>query len=130
MSGAHKERDTPADISFDCQPFDIAFHPSADVLAVGLVSGAVHLIALSASVAPGARAGAGTGDTGGRSGGARRLRVNPHSGAVRSLAFNAAGDGACCHLFEDNADARNDTLSYNTSSLSCFYFCSSVHSFK
>ena len=82
---------TPADLIFDCQPFDIAFHPSADVLAVGLVSGAVHLIALGG--APRAGAGSGSG-AGGRGGGVRRLRVTPHTGAVRALAFNAAGDGA------------------------------------
>jgi len=68
---------TPADLLFDCQPFDIAFHPRADVLAVGLVSGAVHLVAL------------------GGGGAARRAHVYAaHTGAVRALAFNEAGDGA------------------------------------
>ena len=74
---ASADASTPADLVFDCQPFDVAFHPRADVLAVGLVSGAVHLVAL------------------GGGGGQRRAHVySAHTGAVRALAFNEAGDGA------------------------------------
>ena len=37
---ASADASTPADLVFDCQPFDVAFHPRADVLAPHAYEGA------------------------------------------------------------------------------------------
>jgi hypothetical protein len=48
--------DSPPDLKFSCQVFDIAFHPAQDVLAAGLVSGKLELcvasVGASAPVCP------------------------------------------------------------------------------
>ena len=62
--------------AFPCAAFALAFHPAADVLAVGLVSGSLQLFRYG----PGSAAPA--------------LSLTLHAGAVRALAFAPAGDGA------------------------------------
>jgi hypothetical protein len=37
------EAETPADLAFPVTVFDIAFHPTSDVLAAGLISGKLEL---------------------------------------------------------------------------------------
>lgn len=43
---ASAEASTPPDLAFDCLVFDLAFHPSQDLLAVGLVDGRVDVYVL------------------------------------------------------------------------------------
>ena len=62
--------------AFPCAAFALAFHPAADVLAVGLVSGSLQLFRYG----PGSAAPA--------------LSLALHAGAVRALDFAPAGDGA------------------------------------
>ncbi len=68
----------PAPLSFADEVFDVAFHPHEDVVAAGLVSGAIHLFTYDAD-----------------EGNHPVLRVDYHEASVRSLSFSADGGGAC-----------------------------------
>jgi hypothetical protein len=45
-----ESEEAPGDILFPCAAMDVAFHPSRDILAVGLVTGAVEVCVLPISV--------------------------------------------------------------------------------
>jgi hypothetical protein len=100
------------DIRCGCQAFDLSFHPSADVVAVGLVNGHLQLHGYGAGAES---AGAGGGGAGGgrrgraaAGGGGRPLAdVALHTGAVRGARFTAEGD-ALFTVSSDRAVKRVD----------------------
>ena len=73
---SHSATPTRAPQAFPCAAFALAFHPTADVLAVGLVSGSIQLFRYGPGVA------------------APALSLPLHAGAVRALAFAPGGDGS------------------------------------
>jgi len=80
-----------ATVNFSAQPFDLAFHASSDVVAVGLVDGRLQLL----------RYGGGGGGGGGAAAApSLLLELPPHADAVRSLAFSPDGTG----LFSGSTD--------------------------
>eukprot|EP01012_Entosiphon_sulcatum_P056674 TRINITY_DN80370_c0_g1_i1.p1 TRINITY_DN80370_c0_g1~~TRINITY_DN80370_c0_g1_i1.p1 ORF type:complete len:400 (-),score=72.80 TRINITY_DN80370_c0_g1_i1:74-1273(-) len=78
-----EESEAPSDILLDCVPFGVAFHPSADVMAVGLVSGDVGVYRYAANEEP-----------------QPLHKVGQHSAACRDLAFSPDGN----HLFTVSSD--------------------------